>query len=195
VSQFDPREQLKIWLLDQWLSEPAREQILGIIACGTPIDCEVRLAHLVEWKQTQFRVAAAKPLAAAALAKHEDEKWERFTDPAFRPWHQWLATRIEGLRECQLAQDATPPALPVQVDVATRTVSFDGALYDVSEQAARWLKVLADHRGEWISGEQLAGHDPELDGVRTDRLRSRLPDSVRALIDSKPGAGSRMRRA
>jgi hypothetical protein len=82
------------------------------------------------------------------------------------------------------------------VNVDRRTVALDGQTTDVkSVQAVRWLKVLSDHPDEWISGNELKRLDPELDGVRTDRLKQYLPAPVLALIDSEPGKGSRLRLA
>jgi hypothetical protein len=88
--------------------------------------------------------------------------------------------------------ESAPPRL--SVDVSRRTITFDGASNEVpSVSALRWVKVLAEHRGEWISGSELEEYDPELDGVRTDRLRKRLPESIRTVIDSDRGKGSRIR--
>jgi hypothetical protein len=80
--------------------------------------------------------------------------------------------------------------------LARKSLTLDGSRYDVpSDNALRWVKVLAEHPNEWISGSELKKHDPELESVRTDRLREFLPEKVRALIDSKTGAGSRIRLA
>jgi hypothetical protein len=82
----------------------------------------------------------------------------------------------------------------IDVDLDRRTATLDGKPYEVtSTQALRWVKVLAEHAGKWISGTELAEYDEELDGVRTDKLRPHLPAKISALIDSKPGGGSRIR--
>jgi hypothetical protein len=84
----------------------------------------------------------------------------------------------------------TPPRLIV--NLANKTITLDGQIYDVrSENALRWVKVLADHAGEWISSTKLREYDEELDGVRTDKLT--LPDAIAKLIESQRGAGSRVR--
>ncbi|MHB8902145.1 MAG: hypothetical protein ACYC6Y_25590 [Thermoguttaceae bacterium] len=92
------------------------------------------------------------------------------------------------------AGPTVPPVVSSQrltVDLAKRTVTLDGIPYDVrSELALRWVKVLADHEGEWISGPDLAQYDRLLDGVRTDRLK--LPPEIQAVIESQTGAGSRL---
>ncbi len=81
----------------------------------------------------------------------------------------------------------------ITVDLQKRTVTFDGKTHDVtSEQALRWLKVLADRPGEWVSSKGLERYDPELLQVRTDHLRKYLPEEICFLIDSKTGAGSRL---
>jgi hypothetical protein len=74
------------------------------------------------------------------------------------------------------------------------TVTLDGTTFDVSStQAIRWLKVLSDHPGEWISSAELKRFDPDLDGVRTDRLQKHLPAAVLTIMESETGKGSRIR--
>jgi hypothetical protein len=83
------------------------------------------------------------------------------------------------------------PRLTVNVD--QRTATLDGRTYDVkSPRALRWLKVLADRSGDWISSADLYRFDPELDGVRTHRLRKYLPEPIADLIESDRGKGSRL---
>jgi hypothetical protein len=82
----------------------------------------------------------------------------------------------------------------IVVELQKKTVTLDGKTHDVtSERALRWLKVLADRPGEWVSSKGLEGYDPELLQVRTDHLRKYLPAEICSLIDSKTGAGSRLR--
>lgn len=84
----------------------------------------------------------------------------------------------------------TPRSL--DVDIPRKILIFDGIEFDVSsEQALRWVKVLAANPGEWISGPELGQHDAFLQGVRTDRLK--LPEEIKSCIDSDPGKGSRIR--
>jgi len=80
------------------------------------------------------------------------------------------------------------------VDLKGWTVTLDTDKYDVkSEQALRWVKVLVEHPGEWISGKELESHDPELIGARTYRLKQHLPKQILDMIDSETGRGSRIR--
>jgi hypothetical protein len=90
--------------------------------------------------------------------------------------------------------DKPPPRLTV--DLARRTLTLDGEPYDVRSVAAlRWVKVLADHPGEWIGSADLKKHDPDLEAPRTTRWRALLPEPIRSHIDSEPGRGSRLRLA
>lgn len=75
------------------------------------------------------------------------------------------------------------------------TFTLDGVPVDVSsKQALRWLKVLVEHPGEWISAPEMKNYDDELDGVRPDRhCKSYLPDVVLSLIDTDRRKGSRLR--
>jgi hypothetical protein len=86
----------------------------------------------------------------------------------------------------------SPPRLTI--DLAKREVILEGERIDVnSEQALRWIKVLAEHSGEFISSCQLQEYDPNLINIRTDKLKAFLPPKILALIDSQTGAGSRIR--
>lgn len=81
-----------------------------------------------------------------------------------------------------------------KVDLSRMTITVDATSYDVkSINALRWVKVLSDHPGEWISSTELNSYDPDLDGCRTDRLLPMLPDLIKNLIDTQTGRGSRLR--
>lgn len=85
-----------------------------------------------------------------------------------------------------------PPRL--SVDLPRRTATLDGTPYDVtSEQALRWIKVLSEHPGEWISSADLSRYDGELDGFRPDKVRDYIPPAITACIESATGKGSRLR--
>ena len=80
------------------------------------------------------------------------------------------------------------------VDIKCGSVTYDGRAYDISSvNALRWLKILAEHPGEWISGGDLERYDPELMSVRTSELRSFLPADILKLVESVTGKGSRLR--
>lgn len=99
---------------------------------------------------------------------------------------EWLAEQLD-------ARDKQPTA-PIQVSVERRAVTCGDESFDIpSEQAVRWLKVLADRPGVWVSGADLQKYDPELVNVRTDQLKRQIPIQVRRFIDSKQGTGSRLR--
>lgn len=113
-----------------------------------------------------------------------------------------LCERIRRERAKLLAQKSPPPppSLPpprLNVDLARMTITLDGRTYEVGcRNALRWVQVLADHDGAWISGPQLKEYEPEfkeLESTRTDRWTRALPVRVRCLIDSVKGKGSRIR--
>jgi hypothetical protein len=91
--------------------------------------------------------------------------------------------------------EVTGPAPRLTVDVVRQTITLDNTTHDTTELAARWVRVLADHPGQWISGPDLIDFDKRLDGTRTDRLRPQLPREVDELIDCVTGKGSRIRLA
>jgi len=81
----------------------------------------------------------------------------------------------------------------IRVDLKRLTISLDGKEFNVpSEQACRWIKVLASRPGIWISSAGLRDHDKELDGVRTYKLRLHVPPEINALVESRTGIGSRL---
>jgi hypothetical protein len=87
-----------------------------------------------------------------------------------------------------------PPPPRLSVNLARKTLTLDGVTYDVSsENALRWVKVLAEHPGEWISGPELEKYDPQLANPRPDRWKPFLPNEFLSLIDSETGKGSRIR--
>jgi hypothetical protein len=101
---------------------------------------------------------------------------------------------LAGLEAAHDYLTGLPQVHVLSVDLNRLTITLDGKTYDVrSEAALRWMKVLAEHPGEWISGPDLRKYDQELDSCRTDRLKPKLPDPISDLIDSDPGKGSRIR--
>ena len=82
----------------------------------------------------------------------------------------------------------------LEVDLACMTATLDNTVFEVkSQHALRWLRILVEHSGEWISGKDLETYDSELMQVRTHRLKTHLPAEISALIDSDTGKGSRIR--
>jgi hypothetical protein len=129
------------------------------------------------------------------------ERLKQFSDESLLAKNLAVSTEILKSIRAQQAQ-ATALAPPIEtpprltVNLGRRTVTLDGQTFDVdSDQAVRWLKVLSDHPGDWLSPVEVAEYDPELDGTRLDRLKKFLPPSVLNLIDSKTGRGSRLRLA
>jgi hypothetical protein len=88
-----------------------------------------------------------------------------------------------------------PQATPrIVVHLGQQTIAVDGSIFEVgSESALRWVRVLAQHPGEWISAAQLEKYDGDLIAVRTDRLRRELPAAVAGLIESEVAKGSRIK--
>lgn len=103
--------------------------------------------------------------------------------------------RTQPTEDKETAPPPPPPPPPpprLTVDLAKKQATLDGKSFDVSsENALRWIKVLAEHPGAWICGSELAKFDELLIGVRTDRLKT--PSAISDLIDCKPGTGSRIR--
>ncbi len=89
--------------------------------------------------------------------------------------------------------DEQPASQWLVADVNRMTITLDGVSHDVdSEDAVRWVKVLADRSGEWVSSSELKIYDIELDGSRPDRLKRYLPEAILSLIQSNTRKGSRI---
>ena len=107
---------------------------------------------------------------------------------------QELCDRASDFVELLTGKSWTTKVISLEVNAATCIASLGKDQFDIgSQQAARWLKVLADRPGEWFSGRELELHDTELLDVRTDKLKKELPKKIARLIESKPGCGSRLR--
>ncbi len=94
--------------------------------------------------------------------------------------------------------DEKPPALMPRlvVDVPKLVAIFDGKQFDLKgEKQAQWLKVLADNPMVWISGPSMKYHNPDLDGIRADRLYNSLPPKLKRAVDSSTRNGHRFRLA
>jgi hypothetical protein len=111
--------------------------------------------------------------------------------------HIRLADKIAGQGPATVkgAERSTKHVKPrLTVNLARMTVTLDRRPWEVvSEQALRWIKVLADHPGEWISSPELPGYDIDLQYPRPDRLKHFLPVRVRILISTNRRKGSRFR--
>lgn len=106
---------------------------------------------------------------------------------------RWLSIK-EELRAAALRVAEPTPQLLIDVDCGTATLN--GERFDIPSKAAlRWLRILAHNPGQWFSSKDLEAHDCELVDVRTDRLRSYLPEEIGRLVDSQTGRGSRLRLA
>lgn len=84
---------------------------------------------------------------------------------------------------------------PLVVSVKSLTVRIvrSGKLYQLKcERVARWLKVLADRPGVWVSTKDAGDYDSELIG-RVDQLAKRMPKGLQEMIDALPGKGKRLR--
>jgi hypothetical protein len=128
------------------------------------------------------------------------EEWGRLTERQRVPWLQRTLLKLWQKHTSapteNAEQAATVPPARLTVYLPGLTVTLDGWTYEVeSEQALRWVKVLADHAGEWISGPKLKEYDQELDGARTNRLKRFLPPEILSLISTDQSKGSRLRLA
>jgi hypothetical protein len=161
----------------------------------------------VSFAATQLAIRRHEEAGRLRLVKHTkierrfDEEAEFEYDVEIDSYHvvpddslfTWWEEQESGDTNAATANSSKPIPPRLTVDLACKTVTLDGTKYDVSsENAIRWVKVLAEHPGEWISSSELTKYDSDLI-VRTDRLKRFLPTQVLALIEQRTGAGSRIR--
>lgn len=79
------------------------------------------------------------------------------------------------------------------MDLPSKTLTLGGTTYSVaSERALRWVQILTERPGVWVSSRELPGLDRELQDTRTDKYKKLLPAPVLAIIESQTGGGSRI---
>lgn len=91
----------------------------------------------------------------------------------------------------RLEPPASKPISPIEVDLDQSVVLLLGQYYKVSSDAARFVKKLIDDPNGWVSTKEF-NRDADVKITRCDRLFQSLPQPIRDLIDSKPGAGYRL---
>jgi hypothetical protein len=156
--------------------------LLLLASSATAVDWSAGIHELWELWRGELRETVAPPPRPDATNYHEARD-------ALDLFHRAVE---------ELPDDEPPSAPPKRliVSIECLTVTLDDQTYEVdSLQAVRWMKVLSEHPGVWLTPTDVAGYDPELDGARLDRLKKFIPISVRDLIDSKTGRGSRLRLA
>ncbi len=142
------------------------------------------------YEEIEQRVA----IAVCAVPGMTPRYWQQLNEIERIPWLRKLLAQNGGNSGNEApASSVEPNKHLLDVALEKMTITLDGVEFDVkSVQALRWVNVLADHPGEWISGKDLADHDDGLVDVRTDKLKTQLPDAIQNLIDSRTGAGSRL---
>jgi hypothetical protein len=83
----------------------------------------------------------------------------------------------------------------IDVDLKKSIVFLDGEIFPVSSAGAHFVHLVVSAGGTWISGTEMgqAGDSGLLVGDRPDRVRKKLPSTIRDLIESKGGRGFRLR--
>lgn len=88
--------------------------------------------------------------------------------------------------------DNEPPSPPkptprLKVDTQTNCAVLDGTEHKLSTEQALFVNYLVEADGLWCSST-------EMDITKTDRLKRNLPESIRKMIESQTGKGSRIPR-
>jgi hypothetical protein len=170
----------------RWRNWPYDEGLLRVADVGaapTPRDHPDHFNHLANLVAERFAVSGRKwpfePIPFPTLLDCIEFEADRVGPESKGP-------QVSGESPSRSSDRLT-------VDLSKRVVILDGKPFDVaSEQALRWVKVLADRPGVWVSSRELESLDTDLVGVRTDKLRRHLPVEILKMIESRPGTGSRL---
>ena len=81
--------------------------------------------------------------------------------------------------------------LNIEVDLQTSIVWLNGEPIPVTNEQAHFVHLVASAGGSWISSKEIrvSGSSGTMIGARPDRVRKKLPSSVRGLIESSGGRG------
>jgi len=96
------------------------------------------------------------------------------------------------LEQLLSARQSTPShTRRLKIDPKGSTITFDGTQFKVNQDGAEFVDALAREKG-WIAEPAIKRiYYPDLD--RIERVRDKLPAPIRALIESKRGAGYRLK--
>ncbi len=83
--------------------------------------------------------------------------------------------------------------LRLRVDIQQRIAYLDGALVNLErDDVAKFVAALVQAKGDWISSAQFETRCPELECCRLDRLKNKIPEPIRSLIETRGAKGSRI---
>ena len=85
----------------------------------------------------------------------------------------------------------------IKVDLQKSIVWLNGEPIPVTSAQAHFVHLVASAGGSWISSKEIhdSGDSGTMVGARPDRVRKKLPSSIRNLIESGGGRGFRLRLA
>jgi hypothetical protein len=91
--------------------------------------------------------------------------------------------------------DATESQPKIEVNLEKAIVWLDGEPHPVTPAGAYFVDAVISAKGAWISNTEIAksARHETMVGPRPDRVRARLPEPIRDLIESGGGRGFRLR--
>jgi hypothetical protein len=79
------------------------------------------------------------------------------------------------------------------IDLKKCQAILDRTVYPLDNPlCAEFLDALVAAKGDWLGPSNLEESHPNLAGARPDRLKKKLPDAIRNLVETKPAKGSRI---
>jgi hypothetical protein len=184
-------------------------QVLDAIANPPPIDINAVITYTLSRRRPKPR-QRRKPRSPTGIKRRPiDAFWIKHA--GFLQF--CIEEKLVELVPCEMQAEMQPGAMELEItelgkqaleawhkpaqdrlvfDLEKKTITFDGKVYDAPEMPIRWVRVLADRPGEWIASNALRKFDPDLIAPRTSRWLKQLPKPIAKLIQSQPGAGSRL---
>jgi hypothetical protein len=156
-------------------------------------------------EQVHAMLREAPDQYAMLLRNRPPQERERFRDAIKGQLDQRDAaidSYARQLRQQVAAAGGTPRRRrpSARLKIVRRTVYLDGEIVPLdmaeakTDDALAFLRALCKEPGNWISTTKI-GKDTHREGVRFDKVFAKLPQAIKSLIDSKPGAGYCLRLA
>jgi hypothetical protein len=128
-------------------------------------------------------------------ANMEVPAWVAPRDPSYPP--EQLKALIDGLdfqvRQHLAAVDQPPQGSRLAVNLNTCQAVLNGTPHRLANrESAIYIHALLEARGDWMGQPDIEHKYPEFTGARISRIREKIPQPIKELIESSPAKGSRI---
>jgi hypothetical protein len=167
-----------------WL-EKVRQEGLDLFVAFAVHSSDVGLAAFIAPERIADRFLDARPFVSEDRWMYSSRYREKLTKEAHLV-----------LRKVALLSTADNSAHRIRVDVEAMEARLDGAMHRLdNEDAAKFLAVVAEKDGHWVSMNDVLASYPELELSKPSRLKDKLPKIIQDALESSPAKGTRVRKA